>query len=106
MPKLFSLQIKTRNQAEALLYYFEQFVLKEKPADMAESLLLDLMKRIHRKIRTKLENEFTRGWSVSISPEEAKGYHLYWQNRYISDGYILERSIIESQLAEIDKEHG
>ena len=106
MSKLFSLQIKSRKQAEALMYYFEHFILPERPQDIAESLLLDLMIRIYRKIRTKVENMFTQSFNVNISPEEAKGYHLYWQNRAIADGYILERLIIESQIAAIDKIHG
>jgi hypothetical protein len=106
MAKLFNLQIKSRKQAEGLMYYFEQFILPEKPQDIAESLLLDLMVRIYRKIRNKVENMRSQSFNVYISPEEAKGYHLYWQNRAIEDGYFLERLIIEAQITAIDRVHG
>jgi len=97
------LRLCTRVQAEALYYYFEHYVIPGEPEDIAESLIKDLMIKIFKKLRNKLEKYDTRGFDIQVTPDEAKAYLLYWQNRAIQPNHTLERILIEKHIAQIDQ---
>ena len=106
MSKGISLKLKTRTQAEALLTFFTEYVVNATPDDLAESLLKDIMMKVFKKLRTKVENYDQHGWNLSLSTDEAKAYFIYWQNRAIDYGYTFEKSIVQSHLAQIEQVHG
>jgi hypothetical protein len=103
MHKQLRLKLNTRLQAEALLYYFQLYVVPSEPENTAESLLKDLMMRIFKKLRNKVEKYDTHGWSITVSPEEAKAYVLYWNNRAFEPNYPLEKLIVQTHLNQIDQ---
>jgi hypothetical protein len=105
--KPLTLKLATRIQAESLYYYFENFVIPVEPEDVAEGLIKDLMVKIFKKLRNKVEKEYDcRGFGIQITPDEAKAYFLYWQNRAIHQNYTLEKCLIEAHIAQIDRIYG
>lgn len=100
------LKLNTRTQAEALYHYFNLYVVPAVPEDIAESLLKDVMMKVFKKLRNKVEKYDTQGWSIAITPEEAKAYILYWQNRAFHEGFPLEKLIVQTHINQIDQAYG
>lgn len=96
----------TIQNAEAMRHLFETEVLQMKPADMAESLLRDLMIKIYRKLRDKLEARIKgNGYSISLTDIEAKAFYVFFQNRSFGEGWEYEEVVIARQIAAIDKQY-
>jgi len=93
----------TYQQATALKHLYDKVIMPEKPADIAESLVKDLMIQVYKKLRNKLENKIKDGYSLGLTDTEAKAYYVYFQNRYLGEEWHYESIVVSSQLAELDR---
>jgi len=93
----------TYQQACALEQVFTQIIIPEKPADVAESLVKDIMIQAYKKLRNKLESKIKDGYSLSLSDVEGKAYYLYFQKRHLGSSWHYEQIMIENHLTELDK---
>lgn len=93
----------TSQQAEALHYLFEKVILTEMPENIAESLVMDLMKQIFKRLRDKLEAKKKDGYSIEVNDVQAKAFYLYFQNRNLPPGYVYEENLIQTHLNEINR---
>ena len=93
-----------QHQFESLYLLFARVVMLDTPADIAESLIMDLLEKVHHKLRKRYEYKFCKdGWNLTLEPEEAKAFYLYFQNRALPAGFTYESTLIQTQLNEINK---
>lgn len=94
----------TQLQAEQLDHLFIKVINPEKPENIAESLIKDHMTSIYRKLRAKREAKLIRqGYSLTLNDMEAKAFYLYFQNRYLGEGWRYEQIMIDAHLRAIDQ---
>jgi len=94
----------TYDQAHALMRLFEHVIIPETPADIAESLVKDLMKAVFKKLRNRIESKLKGdGYSLALSDPEAKAYYLYFHQRYLGKDWKYEQNFIGQQLLLLDK---
>lgn len=94
----------SQDQATALKYLFDKVIIPEKPEDIAESLVKDLMVQVFKKLRDKLECTTKKnGYSLTLNDTQAKAFYVYFQNRSLPHGWKYEEVMIRAQLAELDR---
>jgi hypothetical protein len=93
-----------KEQFDAFYHFFEYEVITDTPGDIAESLVMDLLKKIFLKMqKRRLQQCSKNGWSVSLEPFEAKGFYVYFNQRSLKDGFVYEKNIIRMHLSEFDQ---
>jgi len=93
----------TQQQAEALSHLFDKVIIPEPAANIAESLVKDIIIQVYKKLWNKLHGKKKDGYSLSLTEVEAKAFYVYFQSRNLGADWPYEQLIIESKLAEIDK---
>ncbi|WPU98394.1 hypothetical protein SNE26_20420 [Mucilaginibacter sp. cycad4] len=94
----------TIRQAEALYNVFRDIVNQDPAPDVTESLLKDLLKQVFRKLESKLEARLKGGgYSISLTDMEAKAYYLYFNQRYLGEGWRYEQTFINDQVRLLNK---
>jgi hypothetical protein len=93
----------TMQQCAALHDMFRDRVINEKPEDIAESLILDHMHDIFKKLRAKVEAKKPDGYSITMSDKEAKAYWVYFNQRAMRPNYGYEANMIQQHINLIDK---
>ncbi|QTE35998.1 hypothetical protein J3L18_23075 [Mucilaginibacter gossypii] len=94
----------TYDNAKALMHLFEKFINPEQPADIAESLVKDIMFQVFKKLRNKVESRFKGdGYSLSLTDIEAKAYYVYFNNRNLGNDWIYEQNMITTHLLVLDQ---
>lgn len=95
----------TYDKAVALKLIFETVIIPEIPFDVAESLLQDIMKQVYLKLNKKLVSKRADGYSITLTDIEGKAYYLYFQNRALPSEWHYETTMIDSHIAELDKQY-
>lgn len=95
----------TYQQAVDLKLLYDAVILPEKPSDIAESLVKDIMKKVYNKLREKLEAKIKDGYSLQLTDIEAKAYYLYFQNRWLGDEWLYAAHFITTHLAQLDQHY-
>ncbi|MFC0514517.1 hypothetical protein ACFFGT_09905 [Mucilaginibacter angelicae] len=94
----------TIRQAEALHNLFREIVNQDPAPDITESLVKDLLKQVFRKLEAKLAARLKGdGYSISLTDMEAKAYYLYFNQRYLGEGWRYEQTFINDQLHLLNK---
>ena len=93
----------SRDQADSLKKILAHQIDNDLPDNMAESLIRDLLIRVFKKIRNRLEAFPRSGYSIILSSEEAKAFYLYFSEFWFEDDLIYERVLIEERMADINK---
>lgn len=93
----------TQQQAEALFNLLNLRIGGDPIDNLTDSLLKDIVLKVFLKLRSKLEAFPKNDYSVKLNAIEAKGFYLYWENNYIPDNQIYEKTLIQSKMNEIDK---
>lgn len=93
----------SRDQGIALYDLLMKEIDNNLPDNMAESLIRDLLIRVFKKLRNRLEAFPRSGYSIILSPEEAKAFYLYFQEYWFKDDMIYERVLIEERMGDINK---
>jgi len=94
----------TIQQAEALYNLFVIEVLPTPAADIAESLVKDLITQVFKKLRAKLESKLKgRGYSISLTDVEAKAYFVYFNSRHFGNQWLYEQTFINDQINHLNK---
>jgi hypothetical protein len=78
-------------------------IIPAKPVDIAERLIYDLMVKVFKKLRNKIESLNPNGYTITLSPEEAKAYYIYFHTRDLGLAYIYESNVIQGHINLIDK---
>jgi hypothetical protein len=96
----------THNQAFALMHLFDKVINPQLPEDVAERLVKELMYKVYKKLRSVLEAKIKpRGYSLALTDLEAMAFYVYFQNRYLGPGWFYEQTVVDAQLAELDREY-
>lgn len=96
----------TYQQATALKQLYDVVIIPEKPMDVAERLVKELMIKVYKKLREKLEGKMKgQGYTLGLTDTEAMAYYVYFQNRWLGEEWMYETNFITSQLAELDKQY-
>jgi hypothetical protein len=93
----------TAEQAEAL-FKLLQIVIENKPADAESKLVIMLLIKVFRKLRAKIEARLPRGYSLTLTPEEALAYYAYFQSVTLPATMIYELNFITAHNAQINKQ--
>ncbi len=93
------------HQADCLCRLFQLCIIPVKPADIAESLVYDIMVQIFKKLRNKVEaiKPGKDGYSVTLTQVEAKAYYVYFHTRELGVNYRYEANFIQQHINQIDQ---
>jgi hypothetical protein len=95
----------TLQQANALFDLFNDHIIPDLPQALEDKLLHILMIKVYKKLRNKLEGKKGQGYSLTLTDEEAIGFHLYFSLRNFGASYIYEHTLIQKQMNLIDKNY-
>lgn len=93
----------SQQQAEALSHLFNKVIIPEPVANIAESLIKDLIIQVYKKLWNKLYAKKKDGYSLSLTDVEAKAFYVYFQSRNLGPDWVYEQLMIEKHLAELDR---
>lgn len=97
-------------QTEALELVLRVLLEENQPADVAESLVYEIVFKAYTKIRAKVEALIAprSGWGVSLTDQEAKALYVFYQQRvnpYLP-GYAYEMIQLRTLYEQIDQQYG
>jgi len=96
--------ILTQKQLTALHEYFAEHVVNDRPENIAEALVKSLVMRVFQKMNKKVYARLQgMGYSLHLTDEEAMAYYVYFQNRFIGEGYQYQQLLIQTHINQIDQ---
>jgi hypothetical protein len=99
-----------REQFEALNNLFNH-LLNDKPADIKNSLVHDLLMPIKIKLNARIKKSegikgsaYNKvGWNLSLTELQAKIYYTFFESRYLGEKWGYEMNFINMHLKELNK---
>ncbi|MBY0244980.1 MAG: hypothetical protein K2Q03_05975 [Sphingobacteriaceae bacterium] len=95
-----------RAQLEGVELLMRVLLNENKPKDIAELLVRDIVYKLYQKIRAKTEviGCPRSGYGVSLTNQEAMAFYIYYQNVEVdAEGYKYEAFQLQRIFAEIDR---
>lgn len=90
-------------QAQALYQLFNDVILKEKPQDMEDKLIMVHMIALYKKVRNRIEDLHKSRYSINATIPEALAYCCFFMI-FPLDDYPYEQNFIRMHMHAIDRE--
>ena len=95
-----------RDQAEGLYSLLCHLLKNYQPENINERLIEDMIKKVCEKLRKKVAGTFIKEYAIVLSPEEAKGYWLFFEQNAIDKDFFCEKRIVQQQCDLINLTYG
>lgn len=100
-----TIKLKNNEQVEGLELILRVMLSGYSAQNMSEQLVRDLAIKAYIKIRTRAESITRQGYSINLTPEEAKGVFIFYANTEIPLGYDYELRVLETIIGQIENDY-
>ena len=93
----------TQERAANFFQFLETLLKQWEPDNIAEKLIDDHMSDIHERLRKKVTGKYTKDYSLTLNPKEAKAYYIFMNQNKISMGWHYENNLVQGHINLLDK---